>query len=184
MSGLALGIVPDHNLIGVVSTPLWNSEKSKFAGMFTVQDIIHLIQYYYHIATYETVAADVETVRLEALRGMTDSSYLKFNIIHERASDIEKTLGVPTPPLLSDHPSASLYGAAKRLIQTHARRLPLLDLDTETGHEVIVSVLTTYRLLKFISINVRALKDQLFLRPTMFHSAREKSNPSTCPCAN
>jgi len=37
--------------------------------MFTVQDIIHLIQYYYHTATYETAAADVETVRLEALRG-------------------------------------------------------------------------------------------------------------------
>lgn len=70
------------------------------------------------------------------------------------ASDIEKGLGVATPPLLREHPSASLYEAAKRLIQTHARRLPLLDYDTETGHEVIVSVLTQYRLLKFISINV------------------------------
>lgn len=32
--------------------------------------------------------------------------------------------------------------------------MPLLDHDTETGHEVIVSILTQYRLLKFISINV------------------------------
>ena len=40
-----------------------------------------------------------------------------------------------------------------------ARRLPLLDRDTETGHEVIVSVLTQYRLLKFISINVRLVLD-------------------------
>jgi 5'-AMP-activated protein kinase regulatory gamma subunit len=47
-----------------------------------------------------------------------------------------------------------MYDAAKRLIETHARRLPLLDKDSDTGHEVIVSVLTTYRLLKFISINV------------------------------
>ena len=39
-------------------------------------------------------------------------------------------------------------------MQTHARRLPLLDHDTETGHEVIVSVLTQYRMLKFIAINV------------------------------
>ena len=59
-----------------------------------------------------------------------------------------------TPPLISEHPNASLYNAAQRLIQTHARRLPLLDNDTETGHQVIVSVLTQYRLLKFIAINV------------------------------
>lgn len=39
--------------------------------MFTVSDIIHLIQYYYKTqqATYETAAADVETVRLENIRG-------------------------------------------------------------------------------------------------------------------
>jgi hypothetical protein len=70
------------------------------------------------------------------------------------STDIEKNLGVATPPLLREHPSSTLYDAAKLLIQTHARRLPLLDNDTDTGHEVIVSVLTQYRLLKFIAINV------------------------------
>ncbi|KAI0335334.1 CBS-domain-containing protein [Cubamyces sp. BRFM 1775] len=122
-------------LNGVVSAPLWNSERSCFAGMFTVSDIIHLIQYYYKCSSYDAAAADVETFRLESLR------------------DIERQLGVDPPPLLREHPSASLYDASKRLIQTHARRLPLLDNDTETGHEVIVSILTQYRLLKFISIN-------------------------------
>jgi hypothetical protein len=68
--------------------------------------------------------------------------------------DIEKELGVATPPLLREHPSSTLYDASKLLIQTPARRLPLLDNDTETGHEVVVSVLTQYRLLKFIAINV------------------------------
>jgi hypothetical protein len=68
--------------------------------------------------------------------------------------EIEKELGVAQPPLLREHPMSSLYDAGKLLIQTHARRLPLLDNDSETGHEVIVSVLTQYRLLKFISINV------------------------------
>jgi len=124
-------------LNGVVSAPLWNSEKSCFAGMFTVSDIIHLIQFYYKSTTqtYDTVAADVDLFRLESLR------------------DIEKSLGVEEPPLLREHPSASLFDAAKLLIQTHARRVPLLDNDTETGHEIIVSVLTQYRLLKFIAIN-------------------------------
>jgi 5'-AMP-activated protein kinase regulatory gamma subunit len=69
-------------------------------------------------------------------------------------TDIERNLGVATPPMLREHPSSTLYDAAKLLIQTHARRLPLLDKDTDTGHEVIVSVLTQYRLLKFIAINV------------------------------
>jgi len=124
-----------HN--GVVSAPLWNSVQSRFAGMFTVSDIIHLIQYYYKTqqATYETAAEDVETVRLENIR------------------EIEKGLGVNPVPLIHEHPSNSLYDAARRLIETHARRLPLLDYDTETGQELIVSVLTQYRLLKFVAIN-------------------------------
>ncbi|EMD41818.1 hypothetical protein CERSUDRAFT_41846 [Gelatoporia subvermispora B] len=129
----------------VVSAPLWNSEQSKFAGMFTVSDIIHLIQYYYQFSSYDTAAADVETFRLESLR------------------DIEKSLGVATPPLLRDYPSASLYDASRLLIQTHARRVPLLDNDTETGHEVIVSILTQYRLLKFVSINCSKEISQLHM---------------------
>ena len=38
--------------------------------MFTVSDIIHLIQYYYHTSSYDSVAEDVENFRLESLRGV------------------------------------------------------------------------------------------------------------------
>ena len=123
--------------------------------MLTVLDIIHLIQYYYRTASYDYAAADVETFRLESLRGDFVINYLtSIFLLSSRISEIENELGVAQPPLLSEHPSSTLYDAATRLIQTHARRLPLLDNDSETGHEVIVSVLTQYRLLKFISINV------------------------------
>lgn len=54
----------------------------------------------------------------------------------------------------------TLYEAAQVLVQTHARRLPLLDYDTATGHEAIISTLTQYRLLKFIAINVIILFSQ------------------------
>lgn len=38
--------------------------------MFTLVDVIHLIQYYYLSATgYDTAAVEVETVDLSALRG-------------------------------------------------------------------------------------------------------------------
>ncbi|PPR06896.1 hypothetical protein CVT24_011586 [Panaeolus cyanescens] len=149
-------------LNGVVSAPLWNSDKSKFAGMLTVLDIIHLIQYYYRTASYDYAAADVETFRLESLRGLSTSAIPTSNFTHQ-SLDIEKELGVDQPPLLREHPSSSLYDAARLLIQTHARRLPLLDHDTETGHEVIASVLTQYRLLKFISINCHKEIQQLHI---------------------
>ncbi|KAJ8502858.1 hypothetical protein ONZ45_g11379 [Pleurotus djamor] len=148
-------------LNGVVSAPLWNSDTSRFAGMLTVLDIIHLIQYYYRTANWEAAASDVETFKLESIR------------------DIEKELGVATPPLLREHPSSSLYDAAKLLIQTHARRLPLLDNDTDTGHEVIVSVLTQYRLLKFISINCIKEIQQLHLSLRKLKIGTYVSRPHT-----
>ena len=39
------------------------------SGMFTVQDVIHLIQYYYHTSSWEGAAADVEQIRLRTIRG-------------------------------------------------------------------------------------------------------------------
>ena len=37
--------------------------------MFTVSDIIHLIQYYYRTSSYDNATSDVETFRLESIRG-------------------------------------------------------------------------------------------------------------------
>lgn len=58
-----------NKFVGVVSAPLWNSDTSRFAGMLTVLDIIHLIQYYYKSASYEVATEDVEKLKLESLRG-------------------------------------------------------------------------------------------------------------------
>lgn len=167
-----------HLLLGVVSAPLWNSEKSKFAGMLTVLDIIHLIQYYYDNLNYEAAAADVETFRLELLRGVSFPDSIRWTLSNGPSSDIEKSLGVATPPMLREHPNSTLYDAAKLLIQTHARRLPLLDYDTETGHEVIVSVLTQYRLLKFISINVFFLPFYIVKLPSPFSPVHQRNTTS------
>jgi len=40
------------------------------------------------------------------------------------------------------------------MLKTRARRIPLVDMDDETGREMVVSVITQYRLLKFIAVNV------------------------------
>ncbi len=68
--------------------------------------------------------------------------------------DIERALHVPQPPTLSVHPLRSLYEACQQILKTHARRLPLIDHDEQTGIETVLSVLTQYRVLKFIAMNV------------------------------
>jgi len=78
----------------------------------------------------------------------------RYSSAWELILDIEKTLSVPPPPLLSVHPLRPLYDACRFLIRTHARRLPLIDKDTQTTGEVVISVLTQYRVLKFIAVNV------------------------------
>lgn len=167
--------------------------------MFTVQDVIHLIQYYYHTSSWEGAAADVEGFRLQSIRGTSNnplrphlqsystcSTTWTFKPVptdfilpcnHRKGSsrlmklptDIEKELHVPPPPLLSVHPLRPLFDACKLLIQTHARRLPLIDKDTQTDGEVVISVLTQYRVLKFIAMNVG-----LFV----FHVSPEIHHPS------
>ncbi|KAM0753799.1 hypothetical protein T439DRAFT_310611 [Meredithblackwellia eburnea MCA 4105] len=121
---------------GVVSAPLYDSTTQRFAGMFTLADVVHLIQYYYLTShEYENVVAEVEAFQLESLR------------------KIEQAIDVPPPPTIFVHPDQPLADACAALVRTHARRLPLVDRDDQTGKETIVSVLTQYRVLKFIAIN-------------------------------
>lgn len=39
------------------------------------------------------------------------------------------------------------------MLKTRARRIPLIDVDDETGRETVISVITQYRILKFIAVN-------------------------------
>jgi len=39
------------------------------------------------------------------------------------------------------------------MLKTRARRIPLVDTDDETGRETVISVITQYRILKFIAVN-------------------------------
>lgn len=41
------------------------------------------------------------------------------------------------------------------MLQARARRIPLVDVDDETQREMIVSLVTQYRILKFVSVNVK-----------------------------
>ncbi|KAI1390901.1 CBS-domain-containing protein [Hypoxylon trugodes] len=117
---------------GIVSAPLWNSQQSKFAGLLTATDYINLIQYYCQFPEH---IDDVDKFRLSSLR------------------DIERAIGVLPLETISVHPSRPLYEACSRMLKSRARRIPLVDIDHETERETVVSVITQYRILKFIAVN-------------------------------
>ncbi|GMF03397.1 unnamed protein product [Ambrosiozyma monospora] len=49
------------------------------------------------------------------------------------------------------------------MIESSARRIPLIDEDEKTHREIVVSVLTQYRILKFVSMNCKETK--ILLQP-------------------
>ncbi|KFY95582.1 hypothetical protein V498_03282 [Pseudogymnoascus sp. VKM F-4517 (FW-2822)] len=118
---------------GIVSAPLWDSHTSTFAGLLTTSDYINVIQYYWQ---NPDALGQIDQFRLSSLR------------------DVEKAIGVLPIETLSVHPMRPLYEACRRMLESRARRIPLVDIDDETKREMVVSVVTQYRILKFISVNV------------------------------
>lgn len=70
-----------------------------------------------------------------------------------RHPDIEKAIGAVPIETVSVNPLTPLFDALRRMLSTRARRIPLVDIDDETGKEWVVSVITQYRILKFIAVN-------------------------------
>lgn len=119
---------------GIVSVPLWNSKTSRFAGLLTAMDYINVIQYYFQ---NPDKMDKIEDLTLDGLRG------------------VEKAIGAVPIETLSIHPFKSLYEACIKMTESKARRIPLVDVNEETGREIVVSVLTQYRILKFVALNCK-----------------------------
>ena len=68
-----------------------------------------------------------------------------------RLIDIEKAIGVAPLETISIHPMRPIYEACCKLMKARARRVPVVD---DTKRAMVVSVLTQYRILKFIAVNV------------------------------
>lgn len=119
---------------GIVSAPLWNSKKSAFAGLLTSTDFINVIQYYWQ---NPDKLSQIDGFRLDSLR------------------EIEQAIGATQIETVSVNPMIPLFDACRRMLRSRARRIPLVDIDDETQQEMVVSVLTQFRILKFIAFNVR-----------------------------
>lgn len=56
------------------------------------------------------------------------------------------------------------------MLESRARRIPIVDSDDETRRTMVVSVITQYRILKFIAVNVKEtqkLRKPLFEMPNV-----------------
>ncbi|KAL4994350.1 hypothetical protein BDV10DRAFT_152290 [Aspergillus recurvatus] len=118
---------------GIVSAPLWDSKSSTFAGLLTTSDYINVIQYYFQ----NPAALDkIDQLRLDSLR------------------EVERALDVAPPETISIDPERPLYDACRRMLESRARRIPLVTNDSQTDRHLVLSVITQYRILKFVAVNV------------------------------
>jgi CBS domain-containing protein len=67
---------------------------------------------------------------------------------------VEKALGVAPPETISIDPERPLYEACRRMLESRARRIPLVTNDSQTDRHLVLSVITQYRILKFVAVNV------------------------------
>ena len=88
---------------------------------------------------------------------------LRQNLLLISQQDIERAIGVQPLETVSIHPQKPLYEACRRMLESRARRIPLVDVDDETKRAMVVSVVTQYRILKFVAVNVS--ETQLLRKP-------------------
>lgn len=69
-------------------------------------------------------------------------------------TEVEKALGVAPPETISIDPERPLYDACRRMLESRARRIPLVTNDSQTDRSHLLSVITQYRILKFVAVNV------------------------------
>lgn len=68
--------------------------------------------------------------------------------------EVEKALGVAPPETIAIDPERPLYEACRKMLSSRARRIPLVSNDSQTDRSLVVSVVTQYRILKFVAVNV------------------------------
>lgn len=104
----------------------------------------------------------IDQFKLNSLRGKSKHhGNASLSLISQQ--DIERAIGVQPLETVSIHPQKPLYEACRRMLESRARRMPLVDIDDETKRAMVVSVVTQYRILKFVAVNVS--ETQLLRKP-------------------
>ena len=134
-----------------MSAPLWDSKTSTFAGLLTVTDYLNVVQYYNKNTDR---LKDVEKLQLSDLRGKHAQLASPFAPLTNFPLGVERHIGVYPPETISTSPTGQLYDALTKMLVSRARRIPLISFDDQTQRANVTSVITQYRILKFIALNV------------------------------
>ncbi|KAJ1928691.1 AMP-activated serine/threonine-protein kinase regulatory subunit [Tieghemiomyces parasiticus] len=116
---------------------VWDSENNAYVGMLTVTDILVLVRHYYDQYAYAEAMSEISNLGLDAFKDL-------YRKITERSCNT-----------LALHPLKSLYDAARMLIGTDYHSLALVDTDTHSAQDSVVSVLSLYSILRFVSMNFK-----------------------------
>jgi CBS domain-containing protein len=96
---------------------------------------------------------DIDKLLLSDLKGQ--STRRIYHTETNALPDVEKVLNVRSPETVSASPEAILYDALRKQLVSRARRIPLVSYDSDTQRMMVTSVITQYRILKFIAMNVK-----------------------------
>ncbi len=119
---------------------------------------------------------EINQLTIRSLRGMVYSSLVYCIALHCSAIVVcyfagpiwpfsafyleQKLIPIPDK-ILSVSPAASIYDAAQILVKHKVHRILMIDNDVD-GDEMIVSVMTPYRILNFIAVNVSIFENIVF----------------------
>lgn len=119
--------------------------------MLTSSDYINVIQYYWQ---FPEKMDEIDKFTLESLRGLYPPPPIHDRITDTKRTEIEQAIGATPIETVSVDPMVPLFDACRKMLQSRARRIPLIGLDDDTQQEMVVSVLTQFRILKFVAFNV------------------------------
>lgn len=137
----ALTILNNNN---IVSAPLWDSENGKFAGLLTLTDFINCIQYQINMSKNNAENTTDNVIDMLALKDL-----------YRLESDVNFPFKMDDCNI---HPFQTLFQACLEMSKSNTRRISLIDLDEDTGRHIVISVLTQYRILKFLTLNCREIR--------------------------
>lgn len=119
---------------GVVSAPIWNSRECRFTGLLTAHDFVNVLRFY---ENQPRLLDQLNLVKLDNL------------------SEIEGRIGANKIESYNVNPHLELSEACKYLLQARSHRIALVDQDPQSHRKIVVSVLTQYRLLRFVALNCK-----------------------------
>lgn len=122
---------------GVISAPIWNSKECSFSGLLTAHDFVNALRLY-----------------IDKPKVLNELAHIRLNDLDH----IESQVGSNKLDAANVNPHLPLSKACEVIMKSRAHRVALVDEDPVSKRKIVVSVLTQYRLLRFVALNCKETK--------------------------